>query len=308
MSVDWNSIVGGCALTAMAHPFTYVKVLIQLGHEPLKPELGRNLFFRTQLQYPNIIEYLKHVRRVDGCLGLYRGLIPSLWANSASSLGYMIVSNNLPSDEKDFDMDDDLDDEDIMIVDIVKQTMKETLARCSAVVLSQPFHVISIRCMAQFVGRETTYNTMFGATKEIYTCEGVGGFFSGLAPRIASEVLALWIARFMTHSLNRFVFNESNKLKGMRSACYVYMIYLGQSISYPLSVTSTIMATEGSKLLVTCPPYMFRYDGWVDCLRNVQQRKFSDRGWNLFFRKAHTTLQTASETSVTQTGLVRVVQ
>ena len=307
MSVDWNSVVAGCVITTMAHPFSFVKVLVQLGHEPLKPVLGRNMFFREQLLYPNVLEYLRYIRRMDGLLGLYRGLIPSLWSSSASAATYMFVSSILTQDESDFDLDDDLDIDEASPAELVQQILKETVARCSAVAVSQPFHVISIRCMAQFVGRETVYNSMFSSTQEIYSCEGFGGFFAGIAPRLAGEVLSLWVARFLTHSLNRFVFNESNKLKGMRSACYVYMIYIGQSISYPLSVTSTIMATDGSKLVVANPPFMFKYDGWVDCLRNVQQLRFSERSWNMFYRKAYSTLQTLAETSVSKTGLITLV-
>ena len=30
MSVDWNSIGVGCIMTAITHPFTYTKVLVQV--------------------------------------------------------------------------------------------------------------------------------------------------------------------------------------------------------------------------------------------------------------------------------------
>ena len=73
-------------------------------------------------------------------------------------------------------------------------------ARCAAVIISQPFHgecwlrfcyidvrktgnlhfatVVAIRSMAQFVGHETIYDTMHGAFVEIYTEDGVIGFFA----------------------------------------------------------------------------------------------------------------------------------
>ena len=37
--------------------------------------------------------------------------------------------------------------------------------------------VISVRCMAQFVGRETIYNTVVDSVVHIYNNEGIKGFY-----------------------------------------------------------------------------------------------------------------------------------
>nr|CAB3264042.1 mitochondrial carrier homolog 2 [Phallusia mammillata] len=95
MDIDWQSVAAGAGMTVLAHPFTYVKVLIQLGHEPLAPVMGRNMFFRKQLQYPGVFEYMKHIRKTDGFLGLYRGVGPRICANLSTSLTYSAVGQAL---------------------------------------------------------------------------------------------------------------------------------------------------------------------------------------------------------------------
>ena len=52
---------------------------------------------------------------------------------------------------------------------VCRKTSIEVSARCAAVMISQPFHVIAIRSMAQFIGRETLYSTMKGSVIEIYS-------------------------------------------------------------------------------------------------------------------------------------------
>lgn len=72
------------------------------------------------------------------------------------------------------------EDEDTKKVEVfVRKTSKEITVRCWSVVLSHPFHVMALRCMAQFVGGETNYSSwnVFHNIGEIYKNEGVSGFF-----------------------------------------------------------------------------------------------------------------------------------
>lgn len=39
----------------------------------------------------------------------------------------------------------------------LKTVKKEFISRTAAIIISHPFHVITIRMMAQFIGRETKY-------------------------------------------------------------------------------------------------------------------------------------------------------
>ena len=63
------------------------------------------------------------------------------------------------------------------------QTAKQTVAKCTAVVVAHPFHVIFVRSAAQFVGGECSYNSLWNSISHIFKTEGISGFFSGLVPR-----------------------------------------------------------------------------------------------------------------------------
>lgn len=39
----------------------------------------------------------------------------------------------------------------------LQNTTRETAGRAAAILVSQPFHVIAVRCMAEFVGEEGKY-------------------------------------------------------------------------------------------------------------------------------------------------------
>lgn len=280
-SVDWNSIAIGGFMTAVTHPFTYAKVLVQLGHEPLSPVLRRNMYFRKQLQYPNVFQYLKHIQQTDGSFGLYRGLFPRIWANATTSITYTLVSKAMASKEKTIE-----DEKPTMDFSTVcKKTSTEMSARCAAVIVSQPFHVIAIRSMAQFIGRETIYTTMTGSIVEIYRDEGILGFFSGIVPRLLSEIISLWMCNVLTYAFNTYVLNESSELKELRDYTHMIMGYFAQTVTYPLSVTSTVMVVNGSKLKAGRLPLVPCYDNWVVCLKDLMKTGNANRGSSMFFRR-----------------------
>ncbi|KAA8592010.1 hypothetical protein FQN60_017384 [Etheostoma spectabile] len=58
------------------------------------------------------------------------------------------------------------------------QTTKEMIARSCATLVTHPFHVITLRCMVQFIGRETKHSGVFDSIVTIYREEGILGFFA----------------------------------------------------------------------------------------------------------------------------------
>ena len=72
-------------MTAAAHPLTYVKVLIQVGHEPMSATETTTIFGKKVWRLPNFFQYIGHIRSVDGWLGLYRGLGPRIAQNIVNS-------------------------------------------------------------------------------------------------------------------------------------------------------------------------------------------------------------------------------
>ena len=292
--IDWTSFATGFLWTVAWHPVVYTQVLIQLGHEPLKPELSRNMFFHEQHQYPNILRYLMYIKETEGYIGLYRGLVPRVCYKCVDAVSNAVfsVSMGVPLE---------LDESDVIAeqfnLELFKHTFKETVIGCLSVVISHPFHVITIRCMAQFVGQETIYNTLFSSVKHIYKSEGLGGFFEGLASSIAYEIFDIWMTNYFLRAWKILVEDEPNEINGFRSLWKIIMNYryFSQQISYPLLVTNTIMVVKGSKLKVENPPYVgFKYNGWIDCLHKVYSNNYSERGSSFFFRRAYPYLGTAA--------------
>jgi len=177
LEISLADLATTAGMTLAAHPFTYTKTLIQLGHEPLSPVFSQDLFFKRRWHYPGAFEYMGHIRKADGFLGLYRGAIPRILANATSTIAYSYVKdftapkmgrkNKTPADPLNKD-----------VLEVIEKLSHETLCRVAAAVVSQPFHVVSIRCMAYFIGREVAYQSPLACVTEIFQKEGILGFFA----------------------------------------------------------------------------------------------------------------------------------
>lgn len=85
---------------------------------------------------------------------------------------------------------------------------RDVVLSVSGIIISQPFHVISVRMMAQFIGRESIYKSIFGSIAEIYRMEGIMGFFSGLVPKILCDVACLVLTSSTVFLLNKYVIKD----------------------------------------------------------------------------------------------------
>nr|CAB3264041.1 mitochondrial carrier homolog 2 [Phallusia mammillata] len=178
------------------------------------------------------------------------------------------------------------DDVKTLLNKVCDHTTKEMIARCSAVIISQPFHVIALRTMAQFIGQETIYCNMYLSTVEIYKEDGILGFFAGLAPRLVAEIITIWLSNLLAYALNTYVLTESSDLKDLRQYSQMAMSYVAQTVTYPLSVTSTVMAVNGARIQGGRPPFMVIYGGWYSCLKDLHKQGQTSRGSSMWFRKA----------------------
>ncbi|XP_078000113.1 mitochondrial carrier homolog 2-like [Glandiceps talaboti] len=280
---ELTPILLGVGLTAATHPMGYVKVLVQVGHEPLAPTLGRNIFGRQQMQLPGLFTYIKHIKSVDGFLGLYRGFLPRLCSGFAAN----IVTSRF----QDFLNDPDEDDEerrkavDKSLNTVLVKTGKQTVARFAAIIASQPFHVITVRSMVQFVGRETKYSSVFGSFKEIYNEEGILGFFSGLIPRLLGEIFALWLANTLMHIINAYILDEEMaNANEIRSYSTAVTGFFSNMLTYPFSLVSNVMTVNNCGLAAGDLPKMPIYVNWTDCWRDLSKTNQLKRGSSLFWR------------------------
>lgn len=258
------------------YPLNYVKVLVQLGHEPLPPFKSKNIFGREQLYYPNTFNYAKYIYSVEGVTGLYRGLGMKIIGTTVGSLVYNKVS----------EMMDDSEEESQKPLDslqyFIKQTTKELNARCWAVVFTQPFHVMGLRCMAQFIGGETRYSSwnVFQNSVEIYQTDGLSGFFSGLIPRLLFEASTIVLTNTIAYLIRTYVFHE----KDVESLVDLFASLVASGMSYPLSVVSTVSCVTGSRLVAGQPPRMVVYTSWIEAFKHLYENNELKRGSSSFFR------------------------
>uniref|UniRef100_A0A3P9HB58 Mitochondrial carrier homolog 2 n=1 Tax=Oryzias latipes TaxID=8090 RepID=A0A3P9HB58_ORYLA len=265
MADTCGQVLLGSGLTVLSHPLMYIKVLIQVGHEPLPPTLGRNLFGRQVQQLPGLFSYAKHIVKIDGKVGLFKGLVPRLCASTIGTFVHSkVMLHVFPS---------------VLTLQCWSflQTTKEMIARSCATVITHPFHVITLRCMVQFIGRETKYSGVFDSIVTIYREEGILGFFAGLIPRLLGDVLSLWICNMLAHLINTYAIDDS-----VRPLC---QSFLASMLTYPFVLVSNLMAINNCGLAGGLPPYASIYPSWVDCWRHLSREGNMSRGNSLFFRK-----------------------
>ncbi|CAH1250857.1 MTCH2 [Branchiostoma lanceolatum] len=285
--LDWSHVLLGIGITTASHPMTYVKVLIQVGHEPIPPRATNNLFGRPILILPGLLQYMGHIRKMDGFLGLYRGLLPRI---CTGIIGTSVNSRIMEHMKASHPVDPIKDTDDLRTVaeKFVKTTSQETAARCLAVVVSQPFHVVTIRCMVQFIGRETAYSGPFSAVSEIWNNEGISGFFSGLVPRLLGEVFTLWLCNILAHLINTYLLPNDESLTNVsefKSYSQAITGFLANMVTYPFTLVANCMAVTGSGLAAGQHPNMPLYTDWNDCWKHLDRMGQLKRGSSLFWRQ-----------------------
>uniref|UniRef100_A0A6Q2XTI3 Mitochondrial carrier homolog 2 n=1 Tax=Esox lucius TaxID=8010 RepID=A0A6Q2XTI3_ESOLU len=288
MADTCGQILLGSGLTVLSHPLMYIKVLVQVGHEPLPPSLGRNLFGRQVYQLPGLFAYAKHIIKIDGKVGLFNGLAPRLCAGTIGTLVHSRVLQRCQDAGKY--------EEAVLVLiilhsgrhqfSVLPQTTKEMIARSCATIVTHPFHVITLRCMVQFIGRETKYSGVFDSIITVYKQEGVLGFFAGLIPRLLGDVLSLWICNMLAHLINTYAIDDSMSHTGEIKNCSQAVTgFLASMLTYPFVLVSNLMAVNNCGLAGGLPPYASVYPTWVDCWRHLSQEGNMSRGNSLFFRK-----------------------
>lgn len=277
-----------------AYPLNFVKALIQLGHEPMAPFPSKTIFGKEKLFYPNSFNYLKHVYTLDGFTGLYRGLSMKIISSTVGNVVCHKVAKYI--DENDVMVSVvPQDEEQSEFNDFKRKVSRDVTIKMWAIVVSHPFHVMALRCMAQFVGGETNYSSwnIFHNALEIYRGEGISGFFNGLIPRMLFEVSTIAIAGGFAYALKTYAFNdekfrENDKIIDMGAALFA------NSITYPLTVVSTVSCVSGANLVAGRPPKMPMYNSWVGIFKHLYESNGLKKGSSHFFRVYVPTMQFTS--------------
>lgn len=275
-----------------AYPLNFIKALMQMGHEPLTPFPSKTIFGKEKIFYPNSFKYMKHVYILDGFSGLYRGLSMKLISTTVAN----VVSSNVAKyiDENDVQSFVVQETCENKFEVFKKKTSREITIKMWAVVVSHPFHVMALRCMAQFVGGETNYSSwnIFHNALEIYKGEGISGFFNGLIPRMLFEVSSIAIASSLAYVIKSYVLDEAEiqneQLVNIGSALFA------TSITYPLSVVTTVSCVSGSSLAAAVPPKMPMYNSWIGVFKHLYESNGLKKGSSHFFRVYVPTMQFSS--------------
>ncbi|NXW62171.1 MTCH2 protein, partial [Eurystomus gularis] len=286
----------GSGLTVLSQPLMYVKVLVQVGYEPLPPTLGRNIFGRQVYQLPGLFAYAKHIVKVDGRAGLFKGLTPRL---CSSAIGTVVHGKVLqvPADVSAPLQPGASKKEP---VSSLEQVLKEVRRRRVPGLL-----VITLRCMVQFIGRETKYSGTLSAFATIYREEGILGFFAGLIPRLLGDILSLWLCNMLAYLINTyalengvraprpargvdlqpFLLPQVSTMAEMKSYSQAVTGFFASMLTYPFVLVSNLMAVNNCGLAGGLLPYAPTYSSWLDCWSQLHREGNMSRGNSLFFRK-----------------------
>lgn len=136
---------------------------------------------------------VRYIKNVDGFFGCYRGLEARLCQNIVSNTVYRRISTKCPwmdeksANEPPFPQQYQLSsarsgawirafghlNEDFIIA--VKKAGWDIVCVTTSALASQPFYVVAVRTMGQFVGRGNSYRSLFQSFKHIYETEGISG-------------------------------------------------------------------------------------------------------------------------------------
>uniref|UniRef100_A0A8C4KBJ5 Mitochondrial carrier 1 n=1 Tax=Dromaius novaehollandiae TaxID=8790 RepID=A0A8C4KBJ5_DRONO len=268
----------GAGLAALSHPLLYVKLLVQVGHEPLPPTVGRNVLGRKVLYLPGFFTYARHIVEVDGKKGLFRGLTPRLISSTLSTITRGSVKKAFPLE--DMEHVSNKDDVKTSLRKVVKEVRDVERCQCCVSFLL----VISMRCMVQFVGREVKYSGVFSAIGRIFKEEGILGFFVGLVPHILGDVIFLWCCNLLAHFINTYAVDDNVSWRDTANfLCFQIAVSM---LTYPFLLVGDLMAVNNCGLRAGLPPYAPAFTSWIHCWRYLRAQGQLFRGSSLLFRRA----------------------
>lgn len=174
---------------------------------------------------------VSYIKSVDGLVGCYRGLGPKLLGNIISTQLSEQIADKLGMAKVDEEEKEDMKEDEYQ-KRFETQLKRNIVVHAAGAVITSPFHVISIRMMAQFVGRETKYTSIFGSISQIYKDEGILGFFSGLIPRLIFDVTCVIVASTATYLVGRHFIREKEGRAyfGSLSSVWRHLLVFGNSL------------------------------------------------------------------------------
>ncbi|XP_057566154.1 mitochondrial carrier homolog 2-like [Hippopotamus amphibius kiboko] len=283
-----SKVLLGSGLTILSKLLMYVKVLIHVGHEPLPPTIGRNIFGRQVCQLPGLFCYAQHIASIDGKHELFIGLTPR---PCSGFLGTVVHGKVLQHYQEYGNAEEsgsgNVQKEVSSSFDrVIKDTTREMMARSAATLITHPFRVITLKSMVQFIGRESEYCGLCDSIATIYWKEGIVSFFVGLLPCLLGSIISLWLYNSLAYLVNSYALDSGvSTMKEMKSYSQAVTGFFASMLTYPFVLVSNLMAVNNCGLARGCPPYSPIYSSWLDCWCMLQKERNVSRGNSLFFWK-----------------------
>uniref|UniRef100_U3IZC2 Mitochondrial carrier 1 n=1 Tax=Anas platyrhynchos platyrhynchos TaxID=8840 RepID=U3IZC2_ANAPP len=226
----------------------------------------------------------RHIVKVDGKRGLFRGLTPRLISSTLSTVTRGNVKKAFPLE--DMEHVSNKDDMKTSLRKVVKETSHEMMMQCVSRVVSHPLHVISMRCMVQFIGRECGHD--------------------GVVPHIVGDVIFLWCCNLLAHFINTYAVDDNvsgtwwhlpppqcfclslqfSQASVIRSYTKFVMGIAMSMLTYPFLLVGDLMAVNNCGLRAGLPPYAPVFTSWIHCWRYLSAQGQLFRGSSLVFRRA----------------------
>ncbi|KAF1567721.1 UNVERIFIED_CONTAM: hypothetical protein FQV16_0011703, partial [Eudyptes robustus] len=271
----------GSGLTVLSQPLMYVKVLVQVGYEPLPPTLGRNVFGRQVYQLPGLFAYgesapAARLPRPAGPVVARDGTGVGAFRGGGSSLPDASFPLQPGASKKE-------------PVSSLEQVLKEVRrrrvlgsARVREGLGATPVPLGSLPAASP--GTLSAFAT-------IYREEGVLGFFAGLIPRLLGDILSLWLCNMLAYLINTYALENgvAARLRGGLKAPFLLpqVSTMAEMKSYSQAVTG-VSTAHVCVLAGGLLPYAPTYSSWLDCWSQLHREGNMSRGNSLFFRKVPT--------------------
>nr|XP_057906668.1 mitochondrial carrier homolog 1-like isoform X2 [Doryrhamphus excisus]XP_057906670.1 mitochondrial carrier homolog 1-like isoform X2 [Doryrhamphus excisus] len=240
------------------------------------------MFGRRVLYLPGFFSYAQHIVKVDGKRGLFRGLSPRMVS--------IAISTVIRTKVKTAELVSKKEDMQTSLRKVMKETSNEMVIQCLSRIATHPFHVLSVRCMAQFVGREVQYSGIFSGMVRIFKEEGVSGFYAGLMPHVLGEVLFLWCCNLLAHFINTYAVDDSfSQASAVRSYTKFVMGFAVSILTYPFMLVADVMAVNNCGLIAGLPPHSPIFTSWMHCWRYLSRKGLLFRGSSFFSRRVPVT-------------------
>lgn len=156
--------------------------------------------------YTSISDGARQIFRSEGLRGFYKGLVPSLFGVSHGALQFMAYEKlkisrrgRRAGTKQQQQEQQQVQQRDLRTFDFL---LLSGLAKIFATVLSYPYQVI--RARLQTYDTANAYKGSRDAVTQVWTHEGIKGFYKGLAPNLLRVMPSTWVT-FLVYENTRLL-------------------------------------------------------------------------------------------------------